>query len=207
MKRVGGLAAAQIVKDIMLFLHPQERRGVAENRFPAPEGYELVKICSLTGSSATDNCPEIIPEYFRPGAEPKTYQSGAYQSVKYQKDTTSTAISYGQPIPSMSPLAYALSPFSFEKLLNASITIKEPLAGGTFMIDPDTPRTMQTLSLRASVDPAVPEIIWHIDGKPFTNVSYPYTARWPLTPGNHTIQARFAHADIASETITIRVLR
>jgi penicillin-binding protein 1C len=205
MKGVGGLAAAQIVKDIMLFLHPEERRGIAENMFPLPEGYELVRICSLTGSSATDNCPEIIPEYFRPGTESITYQAVAYQSVRSQEDTTGTAASYGQPIPSASPLASALSPFSFEKLLNASITIKEPLAGGTFLIDPDTPLAMQTLSLRANVAPAVPEIMWHVDGKPFTSASYPYTARWPLSPGTHTIQARFAHADIASEIVTITV--
>lgn len=205
MKGIGGLAAAQVVKDIMLFLHPEERQGIDENRFPPPEGYELVKICSPTGSSATDNCPEIIPEYFRPGTEPITSQSGVYQSVKYQKDITNTAISSEHLIPSPSPLAYTGPPFSFEKLVNASITIKEPLAGGTFMIDPDTPRAMQTLSLHARVDPVVPEIIWHIDGKPFTSASYPYSARWPLIPGTHTIQARFAHANIASEMITITV--
>jgi len=205
MKDVSGLAAAQVVKNIMLFLHPQERRGIAERIFPPPEGYKLVRICSLSGSSAIDNCPEVIPEYFRPGSEPVTYQSEVYQSLSYQEDTTAATSSYGQSVPLASPLSYALSPFSFEKLLNANISIKEPLPGGTFMVDPDTPRAMQTLSLRAKVTPVVPEIIWHVDGKPFTGAPYPYTARWPLTPGIHTIQARFAHADIASEIVTITV--
>jgi penicillin-binding protein 1C len=201
MKNVSGLAAAQVVKQIMVFLHPAERRGIAENMFPIPEGYKLVRICSLNGRPATDNCPEIIPEYFRPGAKPI-----AYQAVSYQKSSTGTTPSYGQsPLPSANPLSYAFSPFSFEQLLNANITINEPLPGGTFILDPDTPRTMQTVSLRATVTPAVHKIIWHVDGKPFTSAAYPYTVRWPLTPGTHTIQARFAYANIASEVITIRV--
>jgi penicillin-binding protein 1C len=202
MKEISGMAAAQVVKQIMLFLHPAERRGIAEQTFPPPEGYKLVSICALTGSLATDNCPEVIPEYFRPGAEPVTYQPVVYQ-LETNQDTMSGII--GQSSPSNNPLPSTLSPFAFERLLNTRITIKEPLPGGTFMIDPDTPRALQTLSLRANVTPTVPEIVWHVDGKPFTSASYPYTVRWPLTAGTHTIQARFAHADIASELVTITV--
>ena len=37
MKQVSGLDAARLVKEILLFLHPKERRGVDEKPFPPPQ--------------------------------------------------------------------------------------------------------------------------------------------------------------------------
>jgi penicillin-binding protein 1C len=200
MKEISGMAAAQVAKQIMLYLHPTEQRGVLEQTFPTPEGYKLVNICALNGGLATDTCPEIIPEYFRPGTEPVTSQPVVYQPVT-DPEHSGTTNTYRQFALVDSP--NRVSPF--EQLLSATILIEEPRSGGTFLIDPDTPRPLQTLSLRAQVNPPVSEIVWQVDGKPFTSVAYPYTARWPLTSGTHTIQARFAHADITSEIVTISV--
>ena len=205
MKEISGRAAAQVAREIMIYLHPTEQRGVAEHTFPPPEGYRLVNVCALNGSLASDNCPEIIPEYFPPGAEPVTALPIVYRAEPEQPDLSGKTNPYGASLPVESPLAATLSPLAFERLLNATIIIQEPRPGGAFMIDPDTPRALQTLSLKAEVNPVVPEIVWDVDGKPFTTAAYPYTARWPLTPGMHTIQARFAHADIASTLITIMV--
>ena len=81
MKRVSGLDAAQIVKEIMLSLHPKQRRGVDETPFPPPRfssnsgvpaDYQLVKLCPLSGEPATEVCAETVLEYLAPGTEPRT---------------------------------------------------------------------------------------------------------------------------------------
>ena len=195
MNEVSGTDAAQAVKNIMLFLHPEERRGVEEHPFPPPENYTLVQICAPTGRRATDACPEVFPEYFRPGTEPPA-QAESFMASFLSQDAKNV---------SQSSRTGALVPFSLERLFHASITIREPKQGGTFVIDPDTPRAMQTLSLQAQVRPTVHKIVWHVNGKPFEEAAYPYTVRWPLTPGTHTIQARFAHANIISDVVTITV--
>jgi penicillin-binding protein 1C len=203
MRKVSGTTAAQLVKQIMLHLHPEERRGVAEHPFAPPERYTLVKICASTGTPATDQCQEVIPEYFPPGAGPAA--SPAVTSTLMQPDLASTASPGIPPLPTFRTFGLVPSPFSFEALLNASVTIHEPSSGAVFILDPDTPRGAQTLPLQATASPTVAQLVWYIDGKPFTSAPYPYTVRWPLQPGKHTIQASFAHADIVSEPVTILV--
>ncbi|MBD3307568.1 glycosyl transferase [candidate division KSB3 bacterium] len=202
MNEVSGVVAAQVVKDIMLRLHPQEKRGVAESRFPLPEGYTAVPICAQTGRPPTPSCPEVFTEYFRPGAEPIAHVAPSEPPALAQQPSPRFPTAH---LPPDSPFSLALTPFAYDQLLHASITIQEPRAGGSFVLDPDTPRSLQTIALRAEATPRVTQITWHIDGSPFTTVSSPYTVRWPLQPGTHTIQARFANADVKSEVITITV--
>lgn len=200
MNGVSGLDAAQVVKNVMFRLHPDERRGVGGPGFPPPAGYHRVKLCASTGSpvaqDSTDRCAEVVAEYFRPGTEP-TRRQPVYQAFS----SPETVIRY----PSIQPLNAAPKLMSFGPLLNAAITIREPVSGSTFWLDPETPPALQTLALRAVVHPPGSEILWQVDGQPFTRAAYPYTTRWPLTPGAHTIRARFAHADIVSDSITITV--
>lgn len=205
MGTVSGTSAAQAAKTLMLWLHPAEQRGVGEQVFRPPEGYTLMAVCAATGRPATGNCAEVIPEYFRPGTEPTISNPLAYQSISQPSNIARTGQTDQQFIPLTQPLTTALAPFSLEKLLHASVTIHEPLSGAVFVRDPETPPGMQTLPLQATASPAVPALIWYVDGQPFTQAAYPYAVRWPLTPGIHTIQARFAHADITSEVVTIRV--
>jgi hypothetical protein len=73
------------------------------------------------------------------------------------------------------------------------------------MFNPETPRRLQTIALRVSVTPTVEKIVWYVNGKPFKVVPYPYTARLPLSSGVHTVQARFPHANITSDIITITI--
>jgi penicillin-binding protein 1C len=87
----------------------------------------------------------------------------------------------------------------------AAIEIREPVSGSHFLLDPETPRRFQTLALKASVTPAVPEIVWVIDGAPQPAVPYPYVLRWPLEPGTHSFQARFPQAAVASRPVTVTV--
>ena len=230
MKQVAGLDAAQLVKEILVSLHPKERRGVDEKPFPPPQlrqgsegstGYQLVKLCPLSGELATEACSEIVLEYLPLAIEPMTPCS-VHQSFAVDRRT-------GMLTGPMTPperveiRSYAVLPPQFAawgamhgygpppspstESPYASIAIEEPIDGSVFRFHPDTPQQLQSIALRANVTPAVPEIIWYVDGEPFQKVPYPYTTRWHLRAGSHVLQARFPHANIQSGVITITIAR
>ena len=100
---------------------------------------------------------------------------------------------------------YGLPPTPSNESPSASIAIQEPVNGSVFRFHPDAPRELQSIALRASVTPNVPEIVWYVDGEPFQKVGYPYTTRWKLRAGSHALQARFPHANIQSGIINITI--
>ena len=55
------------------------------------------------------------------------------------------------------------------------------------------------------VDPPAAQILWYVDGVPWQLASHPYTARWPLTPGDHTFQARIPHQAAVSAIIKVHI--
>ncbi len=61
------------------------------------------------------------------------------------------------------------------------------------------------MALRAVVDPPSEQVLWVVDGVPFELTNYPYTVRWPLEPGEHTIQARLPHTDSVSSVVRVVV--
>ncbi len=69
------------------------------------------------------------------------------------------------------------------------IEVTEPRQGVHLLIDPETPPSLATVALRATVDPPVEQLVWYVDGQPFETVDHPFTARWPLAPGEHTFEA------------------
>ena len=228
MKQVSGLDAARLVKEILLFLHPKERRGVAEKPFPPPQshkdsgesvGYQLVELCPLSGELTTEACSEIVSEYLPLGTEP-TAACSVHQSFAVDR-LTGTLAGPMTPPERVEIRSYAVLPPRFtawgavhgydpppSPSIDSpfvSIAIEAPVNGSVFRFHPDTPQQLQSIALRANVSPAVPEIIWYVDGEPFQKVAYPYTARWYLRAGSHALQARFPHADVQSGIITITV--
>ena len=228
MKGVNGLDAARLVKEILLFLHPKERRGVDEKPFPAPQShrvsnqsgdYPLVKLCPMSGELTTEACAETVLEYLPLGTEPTGY-CRAHQSFAVDR-RTGTVAGPMTPPERVEIRGYVVLPPQFAawrgmhgygpppspsiESPSVSIAIEEPIDGSVFRFHPDTPQQLQSIALRANVTPAVPEIIWYVDGKPFQRVSYPYTTRWHLRAGSYVLQARFPHADIQSGIITITI--
>ncbi len=220
MKQVNGLDAAQLVKGILLFLHPKQRRGVNEVPFPPPQdamGYQLSKLCQLSGELATARCSQAVLEYLATG--PSTH-CRVHQSFAVDRRTETLAIP-ATPLENVEIRSYAVLPPQFAAWAGvhgyspppspvnespfAGIAIEAPVDGTVFRFHPDTPRQLQSIALRASVTPNVPEIVWYVDGEPFQKVAYPYTTRWHLRAGSYALQARFPHANIQSDTINITV--
>jgi penicillin-binding protein 1C len=228
MKRVNGLDAAQLVKQILIFLHPKQRRGVNETPFPPPQvsedsgrsaGYQLVKLCPLSGEPATGGCAETVLEYLSLGTEPRTACS-VHQAFAVDRRTGGLA-SPMTPPKAVEIRSYVVLPPQYaawrgmhgygppqahsKELAPASIAIQEPVDGSVFRFHPDAPRNLQSIALKASVSPVIPEVVWYVDGEPFQKVAYPYTTRWKLQAGSHALQARFPHANIQSDIINITI--
>ena len=87
----------------------------------------------------------------------------------------------------------------------ALVRVKAPRDGMRIVRDPEVPLTSSTLGLFAIVKPPVAELVWYVDGAPFKTVGYPYAARWPLAPGEHTFQARLAYQPGASQIVRVRI--
>ena len=85
------------------------------------------------------------------------------------------------------------------------LRITSPENGARLLRDPETPATLNTLSLRAVIDPPVNEVVWYVDGLPVATAAYPYAARWRLQPGEHTFQVRLGSGSGASRPVQITV--
>ncbi|MCP4213551.1 MAG: hypothetical protein GY765_02790 [bacterium] len=219
MKKVNGLEAAAVVKEVMLHLHPEEKHGVGETPFPPPRGFKVARLCSHSGEIAGEVCSDIVLEYFKPGTQPVS-QCSVHRKIaidrrtgKLASKTTPTKDIRLKTFTSFPPryVAWAASngyekPPQAEKTLPvATLEISNPVHRSRIMLDPETPRRFQTLPLKAKVTPAVSNIIWIVDGKEKKPTAYPYVYRWPLEPGEHTFQARFPRANVRSEVVTVSV--
>lgn len=68
-----GLSGAQAALPIWAEFMKKVLSGKPDLPFRAPQGITSVKIDRLTGLLATENCPDVIDEYFIEGTEPKEY--------------------------------------------------------------------------------------------------------------------------------------
>jgi penicillin-binding protein 1C len=85
------------------------------------------------------------------------------------------------------------------------LRITSPESGARLLRDPETPAALNTVALRAVVDPPVNEVVWYVDGLPFATAAYPYTARWRLQPGAHQFQVRLGAGASASRPVQVTV--
>jgi penicillin-binding protein 1C len=63
--KTGSSIPAAIVRDTLVLL--EERRGMYIPDFPAPENWQLKRVCALSGMTPTDACLSVINEYVQPG--------------------------------------------------------------------------------------------------------------------------------------------
>ena len=226
MNRLSGYrAAAELVQRILLYLHRDQTVGLADQAFPAPRGFRSFRLCALSGRLAGEACDRAMLEWFRPGAEPvdvcpahrrvavdtRDGHRASSRTPRHFVDlrtvvdlppryaawaaTAGLAPTRGRPEPSRAVLRSAAP----------RLWIASPEDGLRVLRDPETPAGQATLALRAVVDPPVPQVVWYVDGQPFQVVDHPYTARWPLRPGEHWIEARLPAVEARSGRIRISV--
>lgn len=68
------------------------------------------------------------------------------------------------------------------------LTLLSPGPGGVYAMDPDLPRALQVLTLRARAAGRVRGARWRLDGAELNAGPNPLCARAPLTPGRHRVE-------------------
>jgi penicillin-binding protein 1C len=209
MNHVPGSVAAELLQSIFLYLQPEARQGINEKPFPPPRDSLAVGICVLSGRLATTRCSNIIQEYFVEGTQPHSHCDVHREFVANPSAGGDRRIVKAVFPPEYAAWAaaagYDAQPAVRTEIPETGISIVSPLSGSRLIIDPETPRNMQTLPLRAEVTPSIPSIVWYIDGEPSEARDYPYETRWRLEEGEHTFQAKFARANVFSDKVYVTV--
>jgi len=200
-------------------LHPGEVEGVGEVPFEEPRGYEAVKLCTLSGQLAGEACTGVELEYFKPGERPvqectvhrrysidrRTGRIAGEQTPAEEVEVKTFVVLPPEYATWGEAKGYEQVPVEVGGNPRASVEISNPVDRSRIMLDPETPVRYQTLSLEAKVEPAVPYLIWYVDGKAMEPVGYPYVMRWRLEKGQHRFQACFPHANVKSEIVIVQV--
>ena len=222
MNRITGYnSAARLTKKIMEFLHPAWLQGLDDLSFPPPDDYQLVEICPFSGDLANQGTPFKIAEWLNHDCTPVRYSQAMI--------TRAVDVRSGQ-------VAESNTPFEFIKLVKffnlpseyigwaknrmlsavqhsdlttpkkIRIRITSPENNITIARDPEAPEFCSTLGLEAVVDPPQGEVVWYVDGKPFQSITFPYSVRWHLQPGEHTFQAKMPSVKASSDLIRVTVI-
>jgi penicillin-binding protein 1C len=218
MNRITGYAsAAEVARRLLTFIHGDQMGGLDDVSFPPPRGYRPVRVCALTGRRATDRCDRVFLEWFAAGTEP-VEPCAAHVSVAVDRRTGRPATAATPPARVQARLYAALDRRYARWAEDAGIPalasqadaaptpigvpprvrITSPEDGALLIRDPETPAPMATLELAATISPAARQIVWSVDGRPFTVSDYPAPARWPLRPGPHVIEARVPFTRVAA---------
>ncbi|MFN7941542.1 MAG: transglycosylase domain-containing protein [Thermoanaerobaculia bacterium] len=228
----GYTSAAKLAATVLRGLERDRSDGLAATGFPAPRGWRPARVCALSGARATAACDSVFLEWFAPGTEPQTdctvhrrrtvdRRTGLLASRATPPAEREERVFLEMPGRYHEWLAANALPFGAATARAATIdagdgggprgarttrlAITAPEDGAVVMFDPETPRALSTLALRAAVEPAAAQVVWYVDGRPFEISQAPYTARWPLAPGEHWIQARLPYSRLASKAVKITV--
>jgi len=175
MERLSGFgAAASVVRAVLLDVHADQADGLADIGFPAPAGWTSVPICAASGKVAGAGCALSFAESFRPGTAPTL-------PCTLHSETGGTALADSEP----------------------RVRIVSPTDGLNVLPDPEAPAGQATLALEAEVEGSPPQILWTVDGEPLALVDAPFTARWPVTPGLHRIEAQIPYTPVRSGAVRV----
>ena len=218
MQNVPGMAVAELLHEVFLELHEDESDGLEYRPFPPPRNAVALEIDPYSGLLAREGEPSQVTWFVR-GTEPRDY-SNVFRDFAVDRRTGTLA---GPNTPAEAvvfrrypvfPPEYAtwaaergfLPPASPVDLpREASVLISYPPDGARFVIDPDIPRSFQSIALRATVQPRIRELVWMVNGEEYERVGFPYRTRLSLEPGEYEIYASFGEAFVRSPAVRIRV--
>jgi len=197
-----------------VMLAAQRRAGATGNAFAdavvadSPEGLVEREICVLSGMPANPWCPAKGRERV-PAAEdtapcswhhrsetglvtiwPPEYRDWARKNGALTErvvNASTVVVREGRAATSVRP----------------ALTISNPPAGATYLIDPTLRREFQTLSLRAITERRV-RLEWHVDALLVGSSSSESALEWPLAPGTHVIGVRDQDGRVAEAKIVVK---
>jgi penicillin-binding protein 1C len=226
----GGVSAAKLTQRILAYLHPEHAFGLADGGFVPPADYQRVPLCAVSGLRAGPHCDHIIEEWLSPNDVPLgednsfvraaiDVRSGtlanrdtppAFTALRTFANLPARYAAWAErqgwlPLPQRvadtAPAPWFAAATGHEITLN----ILAPGSGAVFLRDPTLPSHASTIALRAEVSTPVPAVLWFVDGEEFALAASPYLVRWPLVPGEHTVQAQIPGTPVKSAVVRIHV--
>jgi len=218
--------AARLARDLFARLEEERFDGLEGAPFPPPRGYVEQRLCAVTGQRASAACDRVALEWV--AADEPLAECTAHRRVAVDRRSGALATTATPPREVETrvlvdlPARYAawLDSRGGESIDRAlrdarralpglpetiAIDLLSPEPGVRLLFDPEAPRDRNTLALRAAVAPRLAQLVWYVDGRPVATVEPPYTARWPLVPGEHWIEARAPFAPARSRRVRVVV--
>lgn len=220
MRRLSGFrGAAELVHDVLLPLHADQADGLSDGAFPPPRGSEARRVCGLTGRRATDACDGVVTEYVPAGTAP-AIACEAHQRIFVDVGTGAAATADTAP-DAVAVRTFADLPARYaawqagagiprppgDHRINPDLPpvlrVVTPRPGDRFLRDHELSPELSSIALRATVEPAVAQVVWYVDGEPFALVGPPYEVRWPIEPGVHVFEARVPYTPYRSPPVRV----
>jgi len=173
-------------------------------------------VCAVSGLAPTTACLRRTTEWLPDDAPidtctwhrstpagiitiwPEAYQAWSRTISPTELASPLQTIGFAAP----KPRAQALTGEDGNDREQKTFEITSPLAGATFLRDPTLRPEFQTLALRARGGAG--RIEWRVDGELKGTSSTDTAVRWPIAAGEHAIEARDSHGNIARVSVTIR---
>jgi penicillin-binding protein 1C len=192
----GYRAASRVARDILIPLHAGEADGLADAAFSTPADHVPVSVCPMSGAKAADACDGATIEHFSVAAVPE--QPCTVHIRQNKRTVVDMAPRYAAWADSQG-LERVVHPHLSDEVPN--LRILSPRHGEHVLRDPETPHA--TLLLKVAVAGPAEQVVWYVDGEPFAVTDWPYTARWPLSPGSHRFEARVLYTTYRSPEVRI----
>jgi penicillin-binding protein 1C len=230
MDHVSGVAGAgPLFHDVMAAaMEALERAPLAVSRSDVASQLSRIQICPLSGARVTSACPSHVFEWFTPSEAAELAYCEMHERVAIDertgllagrtpsvtcRSTTKTferfppryaawALGAGRPLAPTEVSRECADDSSTES--EGGISIRYPLDGAHFVIDPDRPAPVQVLTISVVAPEGTPEVTLLVDGAPVDRARNPYTLRWPLSPGDHELIARAGSQRSAPISIHVR---
>ena len=208
MRQVSGISgAAPIFRDIVLALH--------QDAEPAPfsrhRDIEEVEVCSLSGALPGPDCPHRVKERFLYRQLPE-HTCDVHQRLRVDRANGLLA-GPGCPVETTEETVAVVLPPEYDAWLNAQgqtlpprafsprcpsqrsasphgdLRILHPVAESEYLFDPSIPPSQQRLQLLASAGSDVDAVVWRMDGAELARTVRPFQTSWPLSRGEHSLEA------------------
>ncbi len=198
----GGNSSARLVHALMLQLHAALPGDLADMEFSAPPGRVPIELCVFGGKVSNGQCGQTLREWVRPDEMPAEEQmpiiraaAGDRLALVVPASHRAWAREEGYPLRD--------DPISAPE--NVRLTIATPENNSRLWRNPDAPRGLDRIALKATVEPRVPQIVWYVDGEPFAVTDPDKPVFWPTKPGAHKFQAKLPFQDGGSKPVRVVV--
>jgi len=198
----GARTAAALARSVLFRLHGALPEDLEDTGFPAPRGYRSVELCVDGGRRGSESCGQTIAEWIPDNEDPPP---AAPVALRGKPDHARLIV----PMPALYRGWQQENHYPVEERPDAvpdrvRISITSPEQNSRIWRNPEAPKGLDGIRLKVTTEPPVPQVVWYVDGKPFTVADPDKPVFWPLSPGEHHFEARLPF--LAERSAPVRIV-